>query len=315
MAVDSNVVIEKINNFEQMFVLFSTFTHHPFIVCDEETFDDQVYVFTSEEMMQAFAKHFTTDKYHLRGVEVKKEMIPAFFQSLYLLGVNAVMVQDEGAPVRVQLSELAEKPDVDALRRTLIPQANPELQLTGIYFMQELMRPLDRNIEEKKHLQSLEADMAHYLLKSRFVVTFDVTAVQGRWDPTKNDENVKVPLVKTKRGDIYQPIYSDFSEMQSFNRFNKDVRLEMTAVPYERLTDFLVNDSKGFVFNPGGFNLILTREQITEMLERYGEDREPVQTEGNVETAADFSAQDENGADTNEIKATDAEGAEAAEEI
>ena len=45
MAIDSNVVIEKIKNFEQMFVLFSTFTHHPFVVCDEETFDDQVYVF------------------------------------------------------------------------------------------------------------------------------------------------------------------------------------------------------------------------------------------------------------------------------
>nr|WP_027871446.1 SseB family protein [[Eubacterium] cellulosolvens] len=314
MAVDSNVVIEKINNFEQMFVLFSTFTHHPFIVCDEETFDDQIYVFTSEEMMQAFAKRFTADKYHLRGVEVKKEMIPSFFKSLYLLGVNAVMVQDEGAPVRVQLSELAEKPDVSALKRSLIPQANPELQLTGLYFMQELMRPLDRNIEEKKRLQSLEEDMAHYLLNSRFVVTFDVTAVQGRWDPTKSDENVKVPLVKTKRGDIYQPIYTDFGEMQSFNRFNKDVRLEMTAVPYERLSDFLVNDSRGFVFNPGGFNLILTREQIAEMLERYGEGTVSSREES-VETATDFASQEENDTDANEIEGTDADVMEAAEEI
>jgi hypothetical protein len=158
--------------------------------------------------------------------------------------------------------------------------------------------------------------MAHYLLNSNFVVTFDVTDVAGRWDPSRKDTNVKVPLVKTKRGDIYQPIYTDFGELQSFNRYNKDIRLEMTSVPYERLTDFLVNDSKGFVFNPGGFNLILTREQIVEMLDRYGEkdaaaDEDAADVE-NVETAVDFASQEERDTEMNE---TEADVAEAAESI
>ena len=44
MTVDNRFLIKKFEHFEHIFVLFSQTTRLPFIECDEETFDDQVYV-------------------------------------------------------------------------------------------------------------------------------------------------------------------------------------------------------------------------------------------------------------------------------
>ncbi len=271
MATDSSSIIEELEKCEEIFILYSGFTHLPFIECDDETFDDQVYIFTTQEMTQRFAHPYTLDKILLQAVNIKQKMIHGFLQSLFLYGVNAVMVQMEGAPIRVQLADVMEKPDLEKLANETLPRANPNLQLTAIYFMQELMRPVERNNKEKKHLHELEADMAHYLLSSNFIVTFDVSEIEGRWNPKDPNQKLKVPLVKTKSGKSYQPVYTDLGELQRFNAKNTGVRLEMTAVPYEKLTSFLVEQSEGFVFNPAGFNLILTRAQLEQMQKRYTE--------------------------------------------
>lgn len=271
MAIDNSFILKKFSTFDEIYVLYSGVTHLPFIECDEETFDDQVYIFTTAEMAKEFAHPFTLDKILLQAVQIPKQMIGSFMKSLYLYDVNAVMIQDKGAPVRVQLEQLAEKPDLEPMINDRIPRANPALQLTAIYFMQELMRPVARNPEERKHLRSLEEEMAHNLLRSRFIVTFDVTGIKGKWNPADKSQKVRVPLVKTKGGKMYQPVYTDTGEMQRFNRRNKGMKLEMTAVPYEKLTDFLVKESGGFVFNPSGFNLVLTSEQVKNMSKVYGD--------------------------------------------
>ena len=59
MTVDNRFLIKKFEHFEHIFVLFSQTTRLPFIECDEETFDDQVYVFTDEERIkEAGQKYF-----------------------------------------------------------------------------------------------------------------------------------------------------------------------------------------------------------------------------------------------------------------
>lgn len=269
--IDKSFMLKKIEKNESIYVLYSALTHCPFVECDPETFDDQVYIFTTKEMTQAFAHPYTLDKYLMQAVKVDKGMIMPFLRTLYLYGVNAVMYQEEGAPIRIQLSDLVEKPDIDALRNDKIPRANPELQLTALYFMQELTRPIEHNQEEKKHLHDLEEEMAHNLFRSRFIISFDVSEIEGKWDPTDKNQKVKVPLVKTKAGKTFQPIYTDFGEVQKFNQRNKGVKLELTPITYDRIPGFLVKESEGFVFNPAGFNLVLTGDQIRQMAERYGE--------------------------------------------
>jgi hypothetical protein len=271
MAVDHSFWLKKIEKLDELYVLCSEYTHHPFVVCDEETFDDMAYIFTTAEMCRAFAQQFITDKYVLHEVQIEKEMIPGVLTSFFLLGINAVMFQDEGAPVKIPLEEIAMKPDLEVPKNAPIPEANPELQLTGLYFMQELNRPGEKSAEEKIRLSELEAEMAHYLLNSRYIVAFDVTDVKGDWNPEDPNQQVRVPIVSTPNGHKFQPVYTDYGEMQMFNRTAIGRKFKMTAVPYERLMEYHFKEAEGFVINPGGFNLILTVDQMDEMARRYAE--------------------------------------------
>lgn len=271
MAIDNSFMVKRFEKFDSVYVLVSGLMRVPFIECDEETFDDQVYMFTTEEMAQTYARKYTQNKVLLAAAKIDGKALKVFLASLYLYGVNAVVIQEEGAPVRVELEKLAPKPDLEAMKNDKIPRANPEMQLTGIYFMEELRRPVERNREEKKKLHDLEEEMAHNLLHSRFIVSFDTTEIEGQWNPKDPSQKAKIPMVRTKEGKVYQPVYTDMEEFRRFNIKNKGMKLQLIAVPYDKLKLFLVKESEGFVFNPGGFNLILTSTQLDEMQKRYSE--------------------------------------------
>lgn len=269
MTVDNSFLIKKFEKYESIYVLFSQMTKLPFVECDEETYDDQVYVFTEEGRTQEFAKKYTNEKILLAAAKIPNAQIKGFLSSLYAIGVNALVVQDEGAPVRVELEQLMPRPDLDALMNDKIPRVNPQLQLTALYFLQELRRPIERDLEAKKRLRSLEEEMAANLMRSRFIVTMDLTENGGDLKPGAKNQKVKIPYVKNKNGDIYQPCYTDFGEFQKFNAKNKDVKMRLSAVSYDDLPKYLVGQAKGFVFNPAGFNLILTKEQMELMKKNY----------------------------------------------
>ena len=42
MTVDKVFIIKKLQNLEEMFVVYSSVTRMPFATCDEETYNDQV---------------------------------------------------------------------------------------------------------------------------------------------------------------------------------------------------------------------------------------------------------------------------------
>lgn len=271
MVVDNSFMIHRIHTFKEVFMLYSGFTHRPFIECDDETFNDQVYLFTSAAAAQEFAVPYTQDKILLQAVQIPQEKLDAALKSLYLYSVNAVVVQDEGAPVTVELDKLAEKPDMDKLEKDVIPRANPELQLTGLYFMQELSRPVKRTPEEAKRLQSMEEEMVHNLFHARLIISFDTTDVPGEWNPQNKEQQgkVKIPMVQTKDGKFFQPIYTDLTEFKSFNAKTAGRRLQIGPTGYDYLEKLLVPKAEGVVINPGGFNLRLNRDQLKQMKVRY----------------------------------------------
>ena len=45
MSVDYTLMIKKLQKLEQVYVLFAESTRLPFIECDPEDFDDQVYMY------------------------------------------------------------------------------------------------------------------------------------------------------------------------------------------------------------------------------------------------------------------------------
>ena len=47
MSVDKNSVLKKLRESDAIYVLMSDCTRMPFVVCDPETYDDEVFVFFS----------------------------------------------------------------------------------------------------------------------------------------------------------------------------------------------------------------------------------------------------------------------------
>ena len=271
MTIDTSFIRKRVEKFEHLYVLFSPYTHLPYIECDDETFDDQIFIFTKEENTQTFAKAYSGRKIQLQALKIPQKMFPSFFTSLHQYGVTAVMLQEEGAPVRVPLLALAEKPDLEKLRNDKVPMANPELQLTGIYFMQELRRQIERDQDEKKHLKELEEEMVHNLFRSRYIVAFDVSQVKGKWNPADRNSKAKQTMLRLKNGQILLPVFSDIGEFRRFaaNQKMPQTKMRLVPVPFDKLNAFMPKDAVGMAVNPAGFNLLLLSAQIERLKKLY----------------------------------------------
>ena len=99
MAVDKSFLIKKIQKKTSMIVAYCAYTSMPFVVCDEETFNDQVYIFENEKLLQDFGKAYAEKKILLRGVVFKNAQFLQFFSSLFTMGVNELVFVNEGANV------------------------------------------------------------------------------------------------------------------------------------------------------------------------------------------------------------------------
>lgn len=73
-------------------------------------------------------------------IPMEKSQYLAFFGSLHLIGVNMLVFEDEGGVTRMPLDEIA-RLDPKVAEKKEVPMLNTALQLTVIYFIQELRRP------------------------------------------------------------------------------------------------------------------------------------------------------------------------------
>lgn len=262
MTIDNTFMIKKLQKLEEMLVVFSQFTRMPFVECDEETFDDQIHIFTDENKLQEFAKSYTEEKILLAAVKVLKNQMKGFYTSLYSLGINAVVFHEGDSKTSIQLEALEKKPDMEALSREKIPVINPALQLSAVYFIQELRRPMEHDM---KQLHDLEEEMIANFVKSRFIMGMEVPQEEG-----ENKDKIRIPYVKDKDGNIFQPVFTDFSEFQKHYKQNA-AKMKMAPLTMAQLPKYLVKDSKGFVMNPSGFNLQLSKEQIEIIIKAFPE--------------------------------------------
>lgn len=78
-----------------MFVIFSQSTKHPYVTCNEESFDDQIHIFSDAEAAHAYvvAKN-EQEKIPVVSVRVAAEQFLHFYGTLYALGVNGVVLHD-----------------------------------------------------------------------------------------------------------------------------------------------------------------------------------------------------------------------------
>ena len=98
MTVDNSFTMKKFQSMEIIYVTFSQITKLPYVECDPETFDDQVYMFTEEEAAKEFAKSYVEKNTPLLTVKVLRKQMPNFYMGLYAEGVNMVIFHEGTRP-------------------------------------------------------------------------------------------------------------------------------------------------------------------------------------------------------------------------
>jgi len=279
MAIDNSFLIKKIKDKRELVVAFSAFTSMPYVACDDETGNDRVWIFESEELLQEFAKPYLEQKRILRGVKFKNKNFLGFFASLYLMGVNEIVFVTENGEIATELEAVVRRPDYSKMKPESRPIENPNLQLTGMYFMQEASRPVPT--EEKEGLSDLEEEFAVNLTKAKYLMALELIEGPGTLQEKLKNNQFRIPIIKDQQGHAYQPLFTDPME---FQKFSKNRKLAAIGVPFSKLQPFLTKDVEGYMLNPGGFHIHISRALLDGLNEAQDEEAEEGTADGAGET-------------------------------
>ena len=253
MAISVEEAVKELQARETVFVAYAQTTRLPYVTCGEETYNDQVWFFADEESVKEFGKKKLEEKVLLMGMKYEKKDFPRMYGLMFAIGANSVIWNNGTEEIEIDLERIVRKPDLSQVEPAKRPLINSTLQLSGIYFMQELRRPVVK--EEHKNLRELEEELIVNLKKSQFLV-----AMEG---DEENPKKINIPYLKNKEGQVLQPVFSDVMEFEKFARGKK---LRLAKIPFDKLPDILINQAEAMVFNPMGFNLILNKEQFKRIL-------------------------------------------------
>ena len=241
MGISVEEAIQELRNREEVFVAYSQATKLPYVTCDEETFNDQARIFATEEEIKEYGKQLLEDKILLMGMKYEKKDFPRLYGTLYAIGVNSVIWTDGNDQIEVEIQRIASQRDMSKIEPAKRPLLNPSLELSGIYFMQELRRPVKQ--EEHKNIRELEEELIANLRNA------------------EQEENGKlhIPYLKNKEDKILQPVFTDVME---FEKFGRGKNLRVAKVTMDKLPSLMIPQASAYVVNPLGFNLILNKEQV-----------------------------------------------------
>lgn len=253
MAISVEEAVKELQARENVFVAYSQATKLPYVTCGEETYNDQVWFFADEESVKEFGKKKLEEKVLLMGMKYEKKDFPRMYGLMFSIGANSVIWNNGSEEIEIDFEKIVKKPDLSQMEPAKRPLINSTLQLSGIYFMQELRRPVKK--EEHKNLRELEEELIANLRKSQFLVAME--------RDEENPKKINVPYLKNKEGQVLQPVFSDVMEFEKFARGKK---FRLAKIPFNKLPEILINQAEAMVFNPLGFNLVLNKEQFKKIL-------------------------------------------------
>lgn len=253
MGISVVDAVKEIQAREDMFVAYSQATKLPYVTCAEETYNDQAWFFADEETLKEFGKKKLDDKILLMGMKYEKKDFPKMYGLLYAVGVNTLVWNNGSEEIEIELERIVRQPDLSKVEPQKRPLINSTLQLSGIYFMQELRRPVAK--EEHGNIRELEEELIVNLKKSEFLVAM----AQNEEESAK----VNIPYLKDKDGKILQPVFSDVLEYEKFARGRK---LRIVKIPFAKLPEIMIPQAEAMAINPMGFNLLLNKEQLKKII-------------------------------------------------
>ena len=242
------LILERMMTVDQIFVLFSNVSKLPYVVCDEKTFDDQIYLFMEED--KAAAKK-DSNKFQ-SVVKLEKNQLKNFYLSLYPLGINALIVSAGEKLIRIQLKEICKEPDFSKIPEEKRPVTNPELQLTSIYYVQQLREQIQNG--EKKDLTEMLEEIHANLKSGKFFLIYRKSE-----NEEGSPEKIELPSVKLKNGEIFHPIFTDLNEVLKFPNVKA---FHPMILDLKSIFKLLAPEVKGVILNPQSVQIMVTREVI-----------------------------------------------------
>lgn len=275
----------EVQNLSQAYALFSPLTNMPYVECEEKDYNDQVLLYESQADAEE-AKAALEEKgirVQIRELKTLQVQVPVSAaqpdgpkKNMYLnqvrqhlgilpfLGVNAVGYQPAGGELKsIELTRILPEGFEKKVEGNGFYQ--PNLQLTGLYLMQEARRK--KEYVDMKQLQALDEEFSSNLVKSRLFLA--VLPPEGHEkDKQLNLKECKIPYLKHQSGDKYFPVFTDIWELQKYAQNNRQLR--PIQVPFQDITRFWVQDAKAYMINPLGYSLPITKEMVPKILQKFG---------------------------------------------
>lgn len=285
----------EVKNLKKAYTLYSPLTNMPYVECEEENYNDQVRLYQKREDAEAEGKALEEQgiRVTVRELKTVEVQIPVradkpngMKKRLYLnqvreylsilpgLGINAVCYKAQNMEGQsLELSGLLPEGFEKKLEESGTYQ--PNLQLTGLYLMQEARRK--KEYVDMKNLQELDEEFSSNLVRSRLYLA--VLPPMGQEKESKIDlKKCQLPYLKHQNGDAFFPVFTDMVEYRKYAQKNQNLR--PIQIPFKDLPMFWVKDAKAYMLNPMGFSLPLSREMIPRILEKFGVGTEESKKEG-----------------------------------
>ncbi len=225
-------LLKRLTNAEsEFFVVMSACTKLPYIVCDEETYDDEVLLYFDETEVRAEFERLMGEHIPVNVTKLTTKQMLFFFTSLFTMGVNALLVHHNGEKTIVQITDIVKKKEKDQMPEGANWVENPELHLCALYLAQTLRAPAKEDITEK--VREMQEELTAFFRQGRFI--FGLL-----------QEGQGTPLVKLKDGKVYQPMFTDVLE---FQRFNKENKFRPVIVDGANLQKVLPKEANGIILN------------------------------------------------------------------
>ncbi len=268
MSIDNQFLIKKVMGKEKLIVCFCPKTKMPFLYCDPVTYADQVWVFADEDGLKEFIDRFAGKKLPLQGVPIAKNQFNGFFGSLLHIGVTEIVFTENGASVPIPLEQFVRHKNMDNIPEALRPLENEQLQLTGLYLMQEVHRNVPN--EEKEDLPELNEEFMVNLARARYMMPVKLNSGPGTTVEKLQKREFAFMNLNMKNGDMFRPIFSDSMEFQRFRQNNKDI--QALTLPFVGLKSSFQENLKGYILNPNGYQIVLNRQLVDTVLKNFPED-------------------------------------------
>lgn len=281
---------DEIKSLGQAYALFSPLTNMPYVECEEEDYYDRILLYAVKEDAERAVgeyeeKGIRVNVRELKTMEVyvpvdasnpggaKKKMylnqVRQHLGVLPFMGVNAVGYQPAGKEMKtIALVDILPEGFEKKVEGNRLYQ--PNLQLTGIYLMQEARRK--KEYVDMKKLQELDEEFSSNLVKSHMFMA--VLPPEGHEKDEKlNLKECKLPYLKHQSGDNFFPLFTDLWEFQKYAQANR--KLRSVEIPFTDVTKFWVQGAKAYMLNPMGISVPLAKEMIPKILERFGVSENP----------------------------------------